>query len=398
MLEERAQAVSAPIKGLEGLAQLIATVYEGAEEKLEKYIGVPRGFSTKDWVHDYLDDLEKSGEEAAIRRFLGQLSRIDQIAHQLGMDIDDIPHDRKPSAILNRLGIVEYSRPVGVYADLDTIESIEIECRRIHKYRSLLGHGVDACTAIEHMLKLLILFYGGFCFGEVFSRFLYSRQSGQADWSDTCNRSIDNPDMRKSIRKFFERGMSVELGPMIELLCELDEYTQTLETFQQSFGRHSVFSHSARNSAAIQNPLVVSLRPRRSRVEREKELRGVLDEIRELRNPLPHDKSEDPQKSELRTIEGLRQHLTKLFDAIACFKQRGEELHLFPSVGLLIEKFERINLGPRLELVSEDGTHVFIPCQDLADYAVGAEYFFWQGLDFRRSRYVLVLKQVPKGA
>jgi hypothetical protein len=397
VLEELAQAVNTQISGLDGLAQLIATVYEGAEEKLERHIGVPRGFSTKDWVHDHLDELEKSGEEAAIRRFLGQLSRIDQIADRLGIDIDDISHDKKPSAILSRLGILEYTKPVGIYADLDTIEFIESECRRIYNYRSLLGHGVDACTAIEHMLKLLILFYGGFCFEEVFSQFLCSGPNRQADWRDTCNKNISNPDMRKSTLKFFEREMSVELGPIITLLCKLDEYTQTLETFQQTFGRHSVFSHSAPNSTAIQNPLVVSPRPRRSRVEGEKELRGVLDEIRDLRNDLPHDKRMNPQKSELQTIEGLRPHLTRLFDAVACFKQRGEELHLFPSVGLLIQKFERINLGPRLELVSEDGTRVFIPCQDLADYIVGAEYFFWQGLGFRKGEYILVLKQLPLG-
>lgn len=397
MLEEAAQLETAQISGLEGLAQLIATVYQGVEEKLERLISVPRGFSTKDWVHDHLEELERSGEPAAIRRFIGQLSRIDRIAEQIAIDIDEIPHDRKPSEILKRLGILEYNAPIGIYTDLDRIESITSECQKIHKYHDLLGHGVDVCKVIEHMLKLLVLFYGEFCFPKVFSQDLHSNLDGQADLTDVCNKTISDSRIKRSLRNFAERKMDVDLGTIIELLRKLDEYTRSLTRFQQSFGRYSIFSQLAPNSTSLQDLTAPSLRLRRSRIETAQEIQAVLDEIKSLRNDLPHDKSMNPEKSELQKVEGLRSHLNKLFDALDRFKQYGEHLRLFPSLGVLTQKFERINLGPRLELVPEDGSRVFIPCQSLADYTVGAEYFFRQGLGLRKSERVLALKHVPLG-
>lgn len=393
VLEETAQLEGIQISGLEGLAELIATVYKGAEEKLEKHIGGPRGFSTKDWVYDYLEDLEGSGEPGTIRRFIGQLSRVDRIAEQIEIDIDDIPHDRKPSEILKRLGIREYSAPIGIYTDLGKMESIKRDYQRLHNYRNLLGHGVDACKVIEHMLKLLALFYGEFCFEGVFSQKMYANPGEQVDLSGVCSKTISHSSIMKLLRNLVERRMDVDLGKTITLLCRLDEYSKTLEKFQESFGRYSIFSYSAHNSTPSQGLTVM----RRSKVQTTLEVQTVLSDIRRLRNDLPHDKSMNPEKTELQTVTGLRSHLGKFFDAVARFTQYGEQLRLFPSLGLLVQKCEHINLGPRLEMVAELDTRVSIPCSDLVGYNVGTEYFFWPGLGSHKSEYILVPKCVPLG-
>ncbi len=365
---------------LDVLSDLIASVYKGAEDKLERHIPTQRHawLSAKDWIYDHLNEREEREGTDGVTDFIGRLGRLDQIAQQLGID-DEIAHDERKSEILRRLNISEHTSPKGIYADLEEIDKLIDECNVTTSYHDLLGKGVDVCTKIEHMLNLLVSFYVGICFEAIFSNYLEWASRGiwrgepqrlkRAALKTLCHH-IDDKSLKDLVRDFFERDRRVELGSMTNILVEADRYSAALPEFKGRFKRDSIFA------------------------PREAEVKTVLEEIRGLRNPLPHDKIERPEGESLRTVSGLRQHLKKLFGAIARFKGHAEILALFPKAGLLVEKFDRLNRGTRIELFLETKRRVCLTCDNFGELIIGAEYFLWQSPGYRD--YVLLIKRFPK--
>lgn len=307
--------------------------------------------------------------------FIGRLGRLDKIALRLGID-DEIAYDERKSEILKRLKVSEHIPPRGIYADLTETDRLIDGCKGNVSYHDMLGKGVDVCTRIEHLLNLLVSFYGGVCFEAVFSNYL--AWASRAKWRDEpqplkksalmmlCH-PIGDKALKSLIYEFLRRDCHVELGPMINILQALNGYSAETAEFERHFHRDSIFS------------------------PREDEMKTVLKEIRQLRNPLPHNKMDRPEVESLQEPAGLRLHLIKLFEAVNRFKYRAEVLNLFPKAGLLIEKFDRLNRGLQIELFLETKERVYLACDDFSDLVIGGEYFFWQHPG--RRDYVLLIKR-----
>ncbi|MCG3144832.1 MAG: hypothetical protein HONDAALG_02305 [Gammaproteobacteria bacterium] len=371
------------IRGLVRLAELIAQVYDGAEEKLERFLGRFHR-PAKEWVYAYLEREDKENGTEGLLNFVGNLSRLDQIAKELNIDLDEVGNSQRSREVFKRLKISEHQPPWGLYAGLAKINEIRYEADRTIAYPTLLGQGVAACKEIERLLKLLILFYGGFCFETAFSAY-WHWENQKALLKALCN-YIGDPKLSVAIYDFLDRDTNIELGPMIWLLKRLDKYTASLPKFKACFGRNSILTEYP--SPAPPSPNYISIKPTRTRSTSPSNIRDTLDKIRILRNDLPHDKSGTPEKYELQTAEGLRPHLHKLFYAVEQFETESEKLRLIPSLALLLQKEDRMNRGAQLEWFSEHKIRWSLPCADLNNLDVGTQYFIWQLQE--RPDYVLV--------
>ncbi len=404
--------------GLPGFADLLVQSYSPTKVLATLVPGLS-SYNVRNSVYDYLQELEMRGEEDAFRDLLSLLPNIDPMAKHMGIP-KTLPHKHKVLEILKRLRIFERRSPRGVLSDIRNIEDDESRLAGITKYDDMVVLAWKTCERVEYMLKMLIVFYGGFCFRQAFTDYFINDAVPGDETSDdgaakgdvseipdalaaNLVNSIADQALRNSLEHFFKKRMAVDMGKRIAYLMKLDDYTKQSSAFLGVFGRQSIFDPL--QEAEPHEPMAPTKRRSRravrvlSRLEERpssKLMKLLLDEIRNLRNPLPHDKDGRPATEALITPEGLRDHLMKLFRAIRRLKTAGDRISLFPTAGHLVQKYDRLNLGAQLELRSEQDATFHIPCEDLSSFRVGAEYFCWKpsALHPWSQRSVLVLKRI----
>lgn len=384
--------------GFEELASLIADAYKENEEALANVLGESfesnRIDVSRNRIYDYLVELQRKEGTISIDEFLRNLHVVDQIMEQLLIadeTLFDVVYDKRVSEILRRLGIAEGRSPVGIYKTFEEIFQIEQDIRRSNNLDDVVGKGVRACKRFERILKILVKFYGEFCFESLFKVYKQEKvsysEAGLKDFTEIVKSRLNFliqdetlcRQMKTNLCSFIMKKMSSELGGLNNLLYSLDSYTANLHKFQDDFERASVFSLREQTSI-VDGDEARSKRVRQSIRER---VEILLKCIQNIRNDLPHDEDGKtdshgiPIADKFSSASGVRTHLGGVFDSMREFAQIGEQLNLFPISARLIDKCEQLNVGYILGFLTEHNTRLFVPFSSLASFRLGEEYYCW---------------------